>query len=73
MPVNLDERRTALELQQLEVEIAGIKVDLRWTTYDAARWGTERPANVPAAIQERAYTSPIWYRPPSGAKERPGG
>ena len=37
----------------------------RWTTYDAARWGTQRPADAPAAIQERAYTSPIWYRPPS--------
>lgn len=44
----------------------------RWTTYDAARWGTERPASAPAAIQERAYTSPIWYRPASGETNGPG-
>ena len=44
----------------------------RWTTYDAARWGTERPASVPAAIQERAYTSPIWYRPQPDETEASG-
>ena len=35
----------------------------RWTTYDAAFYGIERPDNVPATVQDRAYTSPIWYSP----------
>jgi hypothetical protein len=35
----------------------------RWTTYDAARFGAERPDDVPVELQERAYTSPIWYSP----------
>ncbi len=35
----------------------------RWTTYDAAFFGIDRPDNVPATTQDRAYTSPIWYTP----------
>jgi hypothetical protein len=35
----------------------------RWTTYDAAFFGVERPDIVPATLQDRAYTSPVWYTP----------
>jgi len=35
----------------------------RWVAYDAMRYGLDIPDNVPMVLQERAYTSPIWYSP----------
>ena len=35
----------------------------RWTAYDAKRFGTRPPHGHEMVLQERAYTSPIWYRP----------
>ncbi len=33
----------------------------RWTAYDAAVFDLELPDEIPMVIQDRAYTSPIWY------------
>jgi hypothetical protein len=35
----------------------------RWTAYDAKRFGIQMPEEVTMTVQDRAYTSPIWYTP----------
>jgi hypothetical protein len=35
----------------------------RWSTYDASKLGMAIPGNLPDSIQERAWSSPIWYSP----------
>ncbi len=35
----------------------------RWTAYDAKFFKVKMPEEVTMTVQDRAYTSPIWYTP----------
>jgi len=39
------------------------KPTCRWSTWDALREGVEPRRDMPSTIQERAWSSPIWYSP----------
>lgn len=42
----------------------------RWTAYDVLRYQANMPDTVAMTLQERAFTSPIWYSPAGPSPDR---
>ncbi len=55
---------SAVEPGEGQMGNVGIEIPKpRWTAYDAKFFGIKMPDDVAMTVQDRAYTSPIWYTP----------